>query len=36
MADIVHRLGQKLDVNIWKLTIEETVEDRKFRRLCPK
>lgn len=26
--DRAHRLGQKLDVNIWKLTIEETVEDR--------
>ncbi|WWC66176.1 uncharacterized protein I206_100077 [Kwoniella pini CBS 10737] len=26
--DRAHRLGQKLDVNIFKLTIEETVEDR--------
>ncbi|WWC86455.1 uncharacterized protein L201_001332 [Kwoniella dendrophila CBS 6074] len=26
--DRAHRLGQKLDVNIYKLTIEETVEDR--------
>ncbi|WVO16853.1 hypothetical protein L204_104539 [Cryptococcus depauperatus] len=26
--DRAHRLGQKRDVNIWKLTIEETVEDR--------
>nr|XP_019049476.1 hypothetical protein I302_03265 [Kwoniella bestiolae CBS 10118]OCF28406.1 hypothetical protein I302_03265 [Kwoniella bestiolae CBS 10118] len=26
--DRAHRLGQKLDVNIFKLTIDETVEDR--------
>ncbi|WRT64369.1 uncharacterized protein IL334_001301 [Kwoniella shivajii] len=26
--DRAHRLGQKLDVNIFKLTIQETVEDR--------
>lgn len=26
--DRAHRLGQKLDVNIYKLTIAETVEDR--------
>lgn len=27
--DRAHRLGQKLDVNIFKLTIEQTVEDRE-------
>lgn len=26
--DRAHRLGQQLDVNIYKLTIPETVEDR--------
>lgn len=27
---IVNRLGQTLDVNIFKLTVKETVEDRKI------
>jgi hypothetical protein len=27
--DRAHRLGQKLDVNIYKLTVSNTVEDRK-------
>ena len=31
--DRAHRLGQKLDVNIFKLTIELTVEDREFGSL---
>lgn len=26
--DRAHRLGQTRAVNIWKLTVEETVEDR--------
>ena len=37
--DRAHRLGQILDVNIFKLTIEQTVEDRtsisSTRGACP-
>jgi hypothetical protein len=29
--DRAHRLGQKLDVNIYKLTVSGTVEDRRSR-----